>query len=185
MAEAMGRELAWDDEIENESGGWVLLPEGEYDFVVEGFERGRHNGSSKIPPCNKAILTLGINSPQGHASVTCNLFLYDRYEWKLCQFFTSIGQRRHGEAMRMNWGAVPGSTGVCHVGVRKWTGNDGRERESNEITEFYDPAKAPGSRRSPPIKVVPPPRAVSMASSGRSCPRGPPPPGARGISKWS
>ena len=45
--------------------------------------------------------------------------------------------------MRMNWGAVPGSTGVCHVGVRKWTGNDGKERESNEITEFYDPENAP------------------------------------------
>ena len=37
----------------------------------------------------------------------------------------------------MNWGAVPGSTGVCHVGVRKWTGNDGKEREGNEINEFY------------------------------------------------
>ena len=45
--------------------------------------------------------------------------------------------------MRMNWSAVPGSGGVCHVGVRKWTGNDGKERESNEITEFYDPENAP------------------------------------------
>ena len=45
--------------------------------------------------------------------------------------------------MRMNWGAVPGSSGMCRVGVRKWTGNDGKERESNEITEFYDPESAP------------------------------------------
>ena len=43
----------------------------------------------------------------------------------------------------MNWGAVPGASGVCHVGIRKWTGNDGKERESNEITEFYDPENAP------------------------------------------
>lgn len=139
MAEAMGRELAWDDEIENESGGWVLLPEGEYDFVVEGFERGRHNGSSKIPPCNKAILTLGINSPQGHASVTCNLFLYDRYEWKLCQFFTSIGARKHGERLRMNWNQVLGARGRCKVTVRPYTGNDGKERQANDIDRFLEP----------------------------------------------
>ncbi len=139
MAEAMGRELAWDDEIENESGGWVLLPEGEYDFVVEGFERGRHNGSSKIPPCNKAILTLGIDSPQGHASVTCNLFLYDRYEWKLCQFFTSIGARKHGERLRMNWNQVLGARGRCKVTVRPYTGNDGKERQANDIDRFLEP----------------------------------------------
>lgn len=139
MAEAMGRELAWDDEIENESGGWVLLPEGEYDFVVEGFERGRHNGSSKIPPCNKAVLTLGIDSPQGHASVTCNLFLYDRYEWKLCQFFTSIGARKHGERLRMNWNQVLGARGRCKVTVRPYTGNDGKERQANDIDRFLEP----------------------------------------------
>lgn len=139
MAEAMGRELAWDDEIENESVGWVLLPEGEYDFVVEGFERGRHNGSSKIPPCNKAILTLGIDSPQGHASVTCNLFLYDRYEWKLCQFFTSIGARKHGERLRMNWNQVLGARGRCKVTVRPYTGNDGKERQANDIDRFLEP----------------------------------------------
>ena len=43
----------------------------------------------------------------------------------------------------MNWGAVSGATGVCHVGIRKWAGNDGKERESNEITEFYAPEEAP------------------------------------------
>ena len=65
MAETIGRELDWDDEIENEGGGWVLLPEGEYDFIVEKFERGRHEGSAKIPPCNKAVLTLGMDCADG------------------------------------------------------------------------------------------------------------------------
>ena len=178
------RELGWDDEIQRDES-FQVLPEGDYAFTVSKFERGRHGGSAKVPPCNKAILTIAVASPAGSGQIAANLFLHTNFEWKLCQFFTAIGQRRHGEPLRMNWNTVAGSTGVCHVGVRKWTGNDGRERESNEITEFYDPAKAPGSRRSPPIKVVPPPRAVSMASSGRSCPRGPPPPGAWGVSKWS
>ena len=47
------------------------------------------------------------------------------------------------EALRMNWGAVPGATGICHVGIRKWTGSDGKERENNEITEFFDPETVP------------------------------------------
>ncbi len=142
MAETIGRELDWDDEIENEGGGWVLLPEGEYDFIVEKFERGRHEGSAKIPPCNKAVLTLGMDCADGrHASVDCNLFLYDRFEWKLCQFFTSIGARKHGERLKMNWGQVPGARGRCKVKIRDYTKRDGTPGQSNEIDAFLDPAE--------------------------------------------
>jgi len=140
---AAAREFAWDDEIQNDGTPFQLLPEGDYDFTIKKFERARHNGSEKIPACNKAILTLDVFNQETAGTVLTNLFLHSKFEWKLCQFFTSIGQRRHGEALRMNWGPVPGSTGRCHVGVRKWTGNDGREHESNEITEFYEPEEAP------------------------------------------
>lgn len=141
MAEAIGRELNWDDEIENESGGWVLLPEGEYDFVVEKFERGRHEGSAKLPPCNKAILTLGMDSPDGrHASVTCNLFMYSTQEWKLCQFFTCIGARKRGEKTRPNWGIVQGARGRCKVKVHDYVKKNGDPGQSNEIDAFLEPA---------------------------------------------
>ena len=43
----------------------------------------------------------------------------------------------------MNWSLVPGAIGTCHVGTRTWMGNDGKEHEGNEITEFYDPEEAP------------------------------------------
>ncbi len=141
MAETMGRELNWDDEIENESGGWVLLPEGDYDFIVESFERGRHGGSAKLPPCNKAILTLGMDSPSGgeHASVNCNLFLFSTQEWKLCQFFTCIGARKKGEKTRPNWDLVMGARGRCKLIIRNYIGNDGKEHQSNEVDRFYPP----------------------------------------------
>lgn len=137
------REFGWDDEIQNDSTPFEVLPEGDYRFRVEKFERGRHSGSEKIPPCNKAILTLSVNDGAHSGTVQTNLFLFSRFEWKLCQFFTAIGQRRHGEAIRMNWSLVPGAIGTCHVGTRKWMGNDGKEHEGNEITEFYDPEEAP------------------------------------------
>ena len=44
----MERELGWDDEIEKDSGEFILLPEGDYDFTVESFERSRHGGSENF-----------------------------------------------------------------------------------------------------------------------------------------
>ena len=53
------REFGWDDEIENDNE-FQILPDGDYNFTVTGFERGRHQGSAKLPPCNKAIITLNV-----------------------------------------------------------------------------------------------------------------------------
>ena len=142
------REFGWDDEIQRDESFQVHL-EGDYRFTVTRFERARHSGSEKIPACNKAVLTLSVSGPEASGEVQTSLFLHSKFEWKLCQFFTAIGQRRPGEAMRMNWGAVPGASGMCRVGVRKWTGNDGKEREGNEINEFYDPEAAPAAAGQP------------------------------------
>lgn len=43
-------EYGWEDEIVNEGGDFVLLPEGDYDFTVAKYERARHEGSAKVPP---------------------------------------------------------------------------------------------------------------------------------------
>lgn len=40
-------EYGWEDEIVNESGDYTLLPEGDYDFTIQKFERARHGGSEK------------------------------------------------------------------------------------------------------------------------------------------
>lgn len=146
MAENNERILGWDDVIENDST-FTALPAGDYDFTVKAFERARHEPGpkSKLPPCNKAVLTIEVTNGEEKGTLTHNLFLHSRCEGMLCEFFTAIGQRQHGEQLRMNWQTVPGSTGRCKVGSRKWTGNDGEERESNEIKRFYEPAakKAP------------------------------------------
>ncbi|MFA6619407.1 MAG: DUF669 domain-containing protein [Candidatus Neomarinimicrobiota bacterium] len=132
-----GRELAWDDTIEREGGDFILLPAGDYEFTVETFERARHAGSEKLPPCNKAVVTLIINAPEGKVKLENNLFLHTTTEGLLSAFFGSIGQKKHGERLQMNWSKVPGSTGKCKVGIRNWTGKDGVERQSNEILRFY------------------------------------------------
>ena len=50
----MDRELNWDDEIEKDNS-FITLPEGDYDFVIDHFERARHPGSEKIPPATKHL----------------------------------------------------------------------------------------------------------------------------------
>lgn len=133
------KEFGWDDEIEKDSDEWVLLPEGDYDFTVTAFERGRHQGSDKLPPCNKAILTLKVEGPEGTTTITHNLFLHSKTESMLSAFFCAIGQKKHGEKLRMNWQTVIGARGRCKVYVDKWTGRDGEEKKSNKIKRFYDP----------------------------------------------
>lgn len=143
-----GQELGWDDEIEKDSS-FVLLPAGDYDFTVTDFERARHNGSAKLPPCNKAVVTLTINSPEGTAAIKHNLFLHTKTEGMLCAFFTAIGQRKHGERLRMNWNTVIGATGRATVSVRDWTDNNGNTRQSNDIKKFIEPAEQPAKGFTP------------------------------------
>jgi len=133
------RELGWDDVIENDSPEFVILPDGDYDFEVVDFERGRHNGSEKLPPCNKAIVHIRIEVKEGISIIKHQLFLHTITEGMLCAFFTGIGQRQKGERLKMNWNAVVGSKGRCKVGTRKWTNDEGKEMVFNEIKKFYEP----------------------------------------------
>lgn len=144
----MDRELGWEDSIEKESNEFILLPEGDYNFVVDSFERARHGGSEKLPPCNKAILKIQVVSDKGNALITHNLFLHTKTEGMLSAFFESIGQKKKGEKIRMNWNMVPGSTGRCKIEIRDYVNRDGEQRQSNQIKKFYPkedkPAFTPG-----------------------------------------
>ena len=139
MSNDVGRELGWDDAIENDGPEFITLPEGDYDFEVISFERARHNGSEKLPPCNKAVVSIKVTGTQGTTTIKHNLFLHTITEGMLCAFFVGIGQRKHGERLTMNWNTVVGSKGRCKVGIRKWTNDEGKEFTSNEIKKFYEP----------------------------------------------
>jgi len=139
MSNDVGRELGWDDAIENDGPEFITLPEGDYDFEVISFERARHNGSEKLPPCPKAVVSIKVTGKEGTTTIKHSLFLHTITEGMLCAFFVGIGQRKHGERLTMNWPAVPGSKGRCKIGIRKWTNDDGKEFTSNEIKKFYEP----------------------------------------------
>lgn len=139
------RELDWDEEISNESNGFVLLPEGDYPFTITKMERVRFNGSAKVPPCRMAKLTVALHGgDNGESSVICQIFLLQKFQWKISELFVSIGLARpEDERILMQWGKVEGATGRCHVGVREYTKQSGPHAgetgQSNEITKFLPP----------------------------------------------
>ena len=131
------REYGWEDEISDEGSEFVLLPEGDYDFTVSKIERGRHPGSEKLPACNKAIVTLTVWGQDDCIDITENFMLCNKMEWKLSQFFLSLGMKKHGEPLRMNWTGAVGKKGKCHVYVDNYKNKNGEDRQSNKIKKYY------------------------------------------------
>ncbi|ETK27211.1 hypothetical protein ERIC1_1c06540 [Paenibacillus larvae subsp. larvae DSM 25719] len=137
MTQNIERELGWDDTIEKDGGEFVLLPEGDYNFTVTKFERGRFAGSAKMPACNQAKLELMVHSSEhGDVVVFHNLFLHTKTEGLLSNFFSGIGQKKKGEKLKMNWNTVVGSKGRLKLEINKFIGKDGVERTNNQVKTF-------------------------------------------------
>ena len=132
---AEGRELGWDDSISQESS-FIELPEGDYDFTIDHYDRARFPGSEKIPACNMATVYFNVRGADGaEASVRENFILHTRMEWKLSELFRSVGLKKEGEEVRMNWNALPGLTGRCHITLDP----DGKDpsKKYNHIKKLY------------------------------------------------
>lgn len=136
----MDRPFGWDDEVEVSTSEFTVLPEGDYDFTVASFERGYTQGSEKMSSSPMANLSLRCTGPGGSGTVRTNLILNDRTKWKVCEFFKATGlidaSASAEDRVRFPWSRVVGASGRCHLSVRKWRGNDGAERESNDVARF-------------------------------------------------
>lgn len=132
----------WDSVILNDNE-FTLLDEGDYDFKVTKLDKG-YAKSSGAP---MATVTCEVTGDQGSTTCIVYLTLQKNCEWKLSQFFRSIGQKKHGEPLKMDWSKVVGSTGRCKVYIDTYTYEDKnengetvkKERKNNKIERFYDP----------------------------------------------
>lgn len=144
------REFGWEDTIQQESADFVLLPEGLYNFVVKGFERGRHmpnpQNPGKLPACNKATVSIEIEAAEGSTVLKHNLFLHSSTEGMLSAFFGAIGQKKKGEPLKMNWQTIVGARGVCKVGIRTYNGNQYNEVKAMLYPEDVNQAKVLNSQ---------------------------------------
>ncbi len=139
-------ELDWDSEVEKDRGDIIQL-NGDYDFIVTGFERGNFEAkpNGKLPNCKKADITLTVSLPNGQSvDVKDTLFLHSSVEWRICAFFSAIGQRKKGERIKPNWNAVLGARGRAEFFVEKRVDKtDGRTYENNKVKKYYEKAAAP------------------------------------------
>ena len=129
-------EIGYEGTIAEESGGFALLPEGDYDFTITKVTRGRFEGSAKMPACNSVTVELTIWGPQDKTVISERFFLVRKFEWKLSQFFLSIGVKKHGEPLVMRWN-IEGMKGKCKVYVDTYKKDDGTEGKSNKAKKFY------------------------------------------------
>lgn len=149
MAEDLGMALDWNSEIKQEAE-FELLPEGVYDFTVELMERGHFGGSEKMAPCPSANITLILKDPISGkgGKVFDTLYLSSKAEWRISQFFISIGQKKKGEPLKPNWNTLPGSTGRLELTVNKYKDKNGNEKENNRVGRYLpkeNRAFTPGS----------------------------------------
>lgn len=131
-------EIGYEGVIENEDGGFTLLPDGDYDFTVNKVTRSRYEGNDKkMPSCNTVSVELSVWGAGGDKTIiTERFFLIKKFEWKLSQFFLSIGLKKHGEQLVMRWN-IEGYKGKCKVYIDNYKKKDGSDGQSNKIKKFY------------------------------------------------
>lgn len=147
------REFGWDDTIQEDAKEFIKLQPGDYVFTVTDFERARHTPNpqnpGKLPACNKAVISLEIEIDEGVASLKHNLFLHSSTEGMLSAFFGAIGQKKHGEPLKMNWNTVVGATGVCSVKNRTYNDNVYNEVKSMIYADSVDWTKVLNANTQP------------------------------------
>lgn len=129
------REFDWNDTIKNDNN-FVKLEPGDYDFVIDHYDRARSQGSDKLPPCNMAIVYFNVKAPDGTSvSIRENFILHSKLEWKLSELFCSVGLKQKGEELKMKWDALPGMTGRCQVSLDPDTNDP--SKKYNHIKKLY------------------------------------------------
>ena len=92
--------------------------------------------------CNKAVLTLRVDSDKGTAFVHTQIVLNRMFEYKISSFFRSINRKRQGERVSMDWNNLVGERGRARFKIRNFKDKKtGEDRQANDVDRYidYDP----------------------------------------------
>ena len=129
--------IDFDGEVKNDGEAFVTLPEGdEVTFTITDVEKGRNKAGDK-PQVTLKLSCASVNG-HGRTNVKDYITMTRKSEWKLCEFFTAVGLRKHGEALKCRWDIV-GMTGRATVTVDSYTGKQGDILTSNKIKHYLEP----------------------------------------------
>lgn len=130
--------------ISEDGNDFVLLPDGDYPFRVKEMSKERYEGSEKMPACWKAAVKIEVDGgAQGRTTMTENLFLTRKTEWKIGQFFVSIGHKPKGSKNFVpDWNNIIGETGMLRLAHHTYKSkNSGEDVTSNNVKAFLEPAE--------------------------------------------
>lgn len=140
MAANNGYELDWDSTIDQDAQEFEVLPEGDYDFVVDHIDKTYVGDSSeKYKGAKMATVYLNVQHPDEHeVSIRENFILHSNFAWKIGSLLVSVGLKKKGEPISGNyWSKLPGCRGRCKVVQNASKQNP--ERKFNNIQTFYEP----------------------------------------------
>lgn len=109
-------DLGWDSPVQDREQ--KSLPKGEYRFVVKSLHGPYPSKGDKTLGADMGKLELSI-FPLDESTGWDNpigigydrLIRHTSTDWKVCQFFTSIGDRKHDEVIVPQWDTVEGAHG--------------------------------------------------------------------------
>lgn len=116
-------ELDWDAGISadaSDRGQFNLPPVGEYGFTVVEFEKCFSKNGKKM-----AKINIELDESGQYFKVYDYLVLTANMEWKLAQFFESLGLKKKGEPLTsMPWDKVLGESGKVKIKHETYNGNE-------------------------------------------------------------
>lgn len=80
-----------------------------------------------------------VETPEGVCLMNESLLLYDRMQWKLAEFFLSIGAEEVNGKVKMNWNIVPRATGRAIIEQR--ADRKDPTKKYNHVKKFLPKAK--------------------------------------------
>jgi hypothetical protein len=142
QAQEQTQGYGWTDGITPDEGGFVLLPDGEASFEVLSMQRARRSvgDCGTVNVCDMTLLVTSDANNQT-SKLEASLPLHPKFTWKITQFFTSIGARKHGDTGRFvpDWGKITGTSGRCRITTRTYQKKAGGEGKANQVDAFLDP----------------------------------------------
>lgn len=132
--------------LDYEEQEYILLEPGEYPFTVTEIDYDDFNGSAKLPPCGKVIVSLTVTSELGNAYLKNNFYVCKEGAGMIAAFLKSIGVLKEGQkTFTPDWDSYIGKTGIVKTSQREYNGNS-----YNNVDRFIAPKKkaAPASKKS-------------------------------------
>jgi len=143
--ETTGGILNWDSPIDptQKDREYVLLPKGKAFFSIVKLDKERKQfGKFGVIPV--AVVHLKVTSaedgaPDETGDIALNLGLHSDLAWKITEFFTELGQRKHGDKGKFvaDWNKIIGESGKCILSVRDMIAKKSQKKyQVNDIAKF-------------------------------------------------